>query len=504
MFNERTAIVDCAFGRTSMGVFIHAGGRLQLLDYATVAHRPESTREAEWLAETGAAFAPLRRALGGVPVTLVFPAGLVLTKYARLPAVAPAKREKILRFEATQGIPLPLDEVVWDAAPLESGAAATEAVICAAKRQQVEALCEAAEGAGLSVRHLVPAPLAAAAAAEGSLPAKGPQAVISASRHALSVALRTGEGWRVRSGPLPLPADATAGEVAARLGAEFTRTVLHFQTGRAAETPRELFITGAFAADQAVLTELAARTRLPVQAFDALRGVETSRAAAAAGVAAEAAQLTELIGAAQLGSGSVPAVNLLPQRLRTTEAQRRRRPWWAAAAALALLALLPPYLHFRGLHAATRGKIAAIETELAPLREREARIRHLLEELAAARATQQRLQVLHERRDAWVGLLADLQERLARVEDVWFDSMKVSAVAEPGGEGCRITVSGRLLDKTNPRAQVSREASARVRTLIADLNASPFVTVGSEKFNDAQAGILQFNFVLVPRAARPL
>lgn len=503
MFNERTAIVDCAFGRTSMGVFVQAGGRLQLLDYAAVAHRPESTREAEWLAETGTALASFRRALAGTPVTLVFPAGLVLTKYARLPAVDPTKREKILRFEATQGIPLPLQEVVWDAVPLGSGATAPEAVICAARRQQVEALCDAAGNAGLSVRQLVPAPLAAAAAGDTSLPAKGPQAVISASRHGLSIALRTGDVWHVRSGPLDLPAGTPAAEIAARLGAEFTRTVLHFQATGTAATSQELFVTGAIAADQAVLTELAARTRLPVRAFDALRGVETSRSAAAAGAATDATQLTELIGAAQLGSGSVPPVNLLPPRLRATEAQRRRRPWWAAAAALVLLALLPPYLHFRGVHATTREKIAAIEAELAPVREREARIRQLREELAAAREAQQRLRALHERRDAWVGLLADLQERLGRVEDAWFDSMKVSAVAGPGEAGYRITVTGRLLDKTNPRAQVSREASARVRTLIADLNASPFVSVASEKFNDAQAGILQFNFVLVPRSARP-
>ncbi len=503
MFNERTAIVDCAFGRTSMGVFAHAAGRLQLLDFAAVTHRPDSAREADWLAETRTALASFRRALGATPVTLVFPAGLVLTKYARLPAVEHAKRAKILRFEAAQGIPLPLDEVVWDAVPLGDGDSATEAIICAAKRGSVEALCTAAEEAGLSIRQLVPAPLAAAAAG-ALLTAKGPHVVISASRHAVSIALRSGDSWHARSGPLGLPVDAPAAEIAARLGAELTRTLVHFQTTGAVEMPCEIHVCGAILADQAVITELAARTKLPVQSFDALRAVETSRAAAAGGAPAAAAQLTELIGAALLGQGAVPTLNLLPPRLRATEAQRRRRPWWAVAAALVLLALLPPYLHFRGLHAATREKIAAIEAEVAPMREHDARIHRLLADLGAAREAQQRLQSLHDRRDAWVGLLADLQERLGRVEDVWFDSMKVTAVAEAGEAGYRITVTGRLLDKTNPRAQVSREVSARVRMLIADLNASPFVSVGSEKFNDAQAGILQFNFVLVPRTARPL
>jgi Tfp pilus assembly protein PilN len=174
------------------------------------------------------------------------------------------------------------------------------------------------------------------------------------------------------------------------------------------------------------------------------------------------------------------------------------------AAALLMLAPLPPYLHYRSARIATEEKIAAIEAEVAPLRERTARIRQLTEELAVAQGTERRLRELHERRDAWVGLMADLQGRLGRVEDAWFDSMKIAPATGPGEVGWRISVTGRLLDRTNPRTAVSRDASMRVRALLADINASPFVSVAGEKFNNAQPGILQFNFTLVPKTARPL
>jgi len=505
MFNERTVVVDCAFGRTALGVFTQAGGRLQLRDYASVAHGEDATNEAAWLGETRAALQKMRAHATGVPVVLVLPASLALTKYARLPAVDAVKRGKILRFEAAQGIPLPLGEVVWDAVAADTAGAATEAVICAAKSQPIEALCDAAEAAGMRIRHLVPATLTLGTAAEAAgVLAAEPQALLSASAHAVVVTLCHAGAARARSSAPGQLAGATATELAARLGAELTRTVAHFQKTGGAESPREIHVTGALFSAPAVAAELARRLNLPVRPFDALRGVEVAREAAAAGVTRDAQELSELIGGAALILAGKPVPNLMPPRLRATEEQRRRQWWWAAIAALLMLAPLPAYLHHRGIRIATEAKTAAIEAEIAPLREREARIRRLIDELAAARATERRWRELHERRDGWVGLMADLQERLGRIEDAWFDSMKITGASTPGETGWRITVTGRLLDKTNPRAQAGRDASVRVRALLTDINSSPFVSVAGEKFNDAQAGILQFNFTLVPKTARPL
>lgn len=502
MFNERIAVVDCAFGRTTLGVFAQTGGRLQLLDHLTVVHAETGTGEAVWQGETKAALKKICGSCAGLPVVLVLPAAMTLTKYVRLPPVDDAKREKVLRFEAAQAIPLPLDEVVWGSAPIGAGAAVPVAVICAAKRQLVEALCAAAEEAGLQVRQLLPATLALGAAAEAADPGtETAQAVIGAGEFSTVVVLRSDGISRVRAGSSGPLRNTHAPETAAQISAELARTIAHFQKTDSVPPPREVHLTGVFAGT-AVVGELSARLNLPVHPFDALRGVEVARGAE--GAAQDALRLADLVGAAVLVSGDKPALSLLPPRLRATEDQRRRRPWWAIAAALLALTLLPPWLHYRTLRIATEAKIAALESELAPLREREARIRHLLADLAAARASERQLRGLLERRDAWVGLLADLQERLGRVEDAWFDSMKVSASGAPGKGEWRITIAGRLLDKTNPDAPVSREASARVRTLLSDIDSSPFVSVAGEKFSDSQAGILHFNLILVPKADRPL
>jgi hypothetical protein len=66
-------------------------------------------------------------------------------------------------------------------------------------------------------------------------------------------------------------------------------------------------------------------------------------------------------------------------------------------------------------------------------------------------------------------------------------------------------VSGRMLDKTNPRAIGSAEAARRVTRLFRSLTESPFVAaIESERFDARQPGVLRFDFVLVGRAAQPL
>ena len=195
-------------------------------------------------------------------------------------------------------------------------------------------------------------------------------------------------------------------------------------------------------------------------------------------------------------------LNLLPPPLRRHESQRQRQPWLIAAAVLAVAALLPPVLYFRGVAAEARQKTEAIERELAPLRERDARNRANLRQLAGLQQQVAELQGVYDRRAGWLNLLSDLQDRLVRVEDVWLERMTVSSAP---GAPLRLAVSGRMLDKTNPLSKVSPETFNRVKALLASIVDSPFIaSVEGERFDNQQPGILQFDFVIVADPARPL
>jgi type IV pilus assembly protein PilM len=189
--------------------------------------------------------------------------------------------------------------------------------------------------------------------------------------------------------------------------------------------------------------------------------------------------------------------------MRRREGLRRRRPWLVAAAVLGASSLLPPILHYRHAAAVAREELAAVKKIVTPLRAREARNRVRREEIAALTRETARLGALAARRTGWIRLLADLQEHLTAVEDVWLESLR--PIAPAGDAPLKLAVAGRMLDRTNPLAKASPETEQRVAALLAEVARSPFVSaVEGGRFDNSRPGILKFDFVLVTNPARPL
>jgi type IV pilus assembly protein PilM len=531
--SNRTLIIECGASRTALGAFSRKGNRLRFDSYA-VEFFPAAGGEDRWLERTRTALTTLRGKLRpGGPVVLVLPAHLVLTKLVKTPRVEPAKREKVIRFEAEQSIPYALADVVWDRVVAAEHAHDVEVLLAAAKLEAVEPLCAAVQAAGFEPRLLLPSCLATLAAFRLVHAApKEPGLVLNLG--ARSTTLLHLEGRRFvartvafggqgitqqvaenqdcdpeeaeaiklseRSGPLTADAMET---FATRLAQEITRSVLHFRRQSGMENPGRVWLTGGGARLSGLDEALAAKLKVPVERLDVLGAVEIAPEAARNDAAEHAMLLTDLVGTAMTQlRPEQPVLNLLPPSLRRHESLRQSQPWLIAAAVLAVAAWLPPLWHYRTLAAEARHKTAAIERELVPLRERDARNRANLRQLAELRQQAADLQGVHDRRAGWLNLLSDLQDRLVRVEDVWLERMSVASVP---GAPLRLAVSGRMLDKTNPLSKVSPETYGRVKALLKSIVDSPFVaSVESEHFNNEQAGILQFDFVLVADPARPL
>lgn len=518
-----------------MGIFSRSSGRLRLETFASERFPAQAAGEDNWLRQTAAALRALRaRMKPAGRVVLVLPPHLTLTKLIRTPRVSPAKRERVVRFEAAQGIPYRLAEVAWDTTVAGEGEAVMDLLLAAAKLEAANALGAAAAEAGFEPAVMLPAPLATLAACRLPPPAAagpvlalnlGARSAVLVQTDAGRFATRTlaigghsvtqqisanqdcefaeAERLKVSPGQTALLADAVD-TLATRLGQEITRTVLHFNRQCGLGRPERILLTGGTARQAGLDEALAARLKLPVARLDALAAVETGHAAAKAGAAAHALELTDLIGAA---AGELlpahPVLNLLPARLRRREGLRRRQPWLVAAAALAVTALLPAILHYRALEEAARSKTVAIEAALAPVREREVRNRAALAELTELRRQVDQLHGVAARRTAWLGLFADLQSRLVQVEDVWLETLQ--AIPPAAGAPLKLAVSGRMLDKTNPLAKVSPETLSRMQTLLTGLVDSPFVAaVEDERFDNSQPGILRFDIVLVTDPAHPL
>jgi len=535
-YSPRTTVLDCGASRTALGVFRRQGRLLHCDELAVETFPVTAGHEDNWLENTRAALSALStRVKASGAVVLILPPHLVLTKLIKSPRVAAAKREKVILFEAGQQIPYNLADVVWDSVVAGERAINLDVLLAAAKLEVIEPLCAAVQAAGFEPRLILSAPLATLAAFRlMHREPEGPLLVLNLG--ARSTALLLVESGRFAVRTLALGGNSITQQIAenqncdaeeaeaiklsersaglnadametfaTRLAQEITRSVLHFRRQCDLAPPARIHLTGGGARLAGLDQALAARLKVPVERFDAFGPVEVADSAARSEAAAHALPLADLVGAAatQLWPGH-SALNLLPPNLRRQENLRRRQPWLIAAAVLMIAAVLPPGLHYRQVSNEAGCKTAAIEQALAPLRERDARNRANLQQLAQLRQQIARLQAVHDRHASWLNLLADLQDRLVRVEDIWLEQLQVV----PGATGTplRLHLAGRMLDQTNPLAKVSLEATSRAKSLLRDIDGSPWGQVAEEgqRFDNSQPGILRFDFVLTANPACPL
>lgn len=483
--------------------------------------------------------------------TLVIPGHLALTKTIKLPVVASAQREKLIKFEAKQSIPFPLDEVFWDYQTGAESEGELEVLVVAAKSDGVREIVEQAHAAGMVVDRVVPAGIAMGGLPSGTsdgelrvgIGARSTQLLFQTRQtrqlRTLSLAGQTvtrgiadkldqtlTEAERLKlgvfSGRVELPADTPAGEAVkaaadsfvARLQLEINRSLVTQIRQAGVAAPGTLALTGGGASMPGLGEHLATKWSGAVVELDPLAGIEF-----AAGVESEVTQagsnrLAELVGAALGGKES--GINLAPPELGAARDAKRRRPRWMIAAGLLIAALLLPGVHFKRLADARHAAAVELGRRIAPVQalqeenqRNEAKLTRLQTEIAA-------LDDLVKARDAWTALLADLQTSIVTVGDVWLEGLQVmpspnqSAVSsEPAydAEGrpmkpvlppLRLRLSGRFLDRENPLSRVSQSSYERVTALLAQFVESPRVLeVEGERFDASESGILRFDFTLV-------
>lgn len=377
MFSQKTVIVDLGASRIALGRFSLNKGRLRLDELAveTLGGHPEG--EADWLVQTRATLALLRTrtAIGG-PVVLVLPPHLSLTKLIKTPRVKPAKRAKIIRFEAEQSIPYAPADVVWDTVVAADHEQELEMLLAAAKREPIEALCAVLQASGFEPRLVLPSSLATLAAfrlVQGV--STEPMLVLNFGARSTTLTQVAAQRFVVRTLALGTrnimwktaeQQDHVALEIiVARLAQEITRSMLHFRRQGGPENPVRICLTGGGACLSGLSEALAAKIKVPVEPLDLSGSIEIAGSVTPTGLAGHDLMLVDLAGAAatQLRPGQ-PVLNLLPPALRQ-RAGRRRRLWLATAALAAAAAVWPLVSYLRPVDPPAR-RAAAIRHEAMP------------------------------------------------------------------------------------------------------------------------------------------
>ena len=513
--------MECGPDRVSLGVFSRPAQRLCLHELV-VEPLPAASgqnHDAQWLENTSAALRSLRKRIKNrSPVTLLLPAQLSLTKFIKLPRVEAAQREKILRFEAAQNIPHAIEEVVWDSVAVNETETESEALLAAAKRDRLDALCLTVQSAGFEPRRILPATFATLAGFK-LIPGNGGGNFLGVNLGAQSTTLvlmeKSGR-FALRTFALGLdenaepestgtetqPAIEKRDPFSTRLLQEITRSLLHFQWRSGMGKPDGVWLSGIPAGLSGLSETLEGKLKAPVRLADFRAVVDFQKNSIAGGAGERGAALVDLIGAASINfDPNQPVVNLLPPRLQARTGSRARRPWLVAAAVLAATILIPPLIHFGSLRDEALKKTRAIERELAPVRAWDRRNQENLRRLIEVKEDLTLYRDTIARRRSWLRLISGLQEQLRRVGDVWLDKLQLAP--EIPGEPMKLLVSGRMLDRAHPLAKVSQETCSRVKQLLTHLADLPSVAaVEAERFDNQQAGLLKFDFVLVTEKQR--
>lgn len=581
MRSSRVLAIDIGAGHVACGVFTAgAAGRLVLQQVAVEPYSSDPSHEARWpteIAQSLGALAAREKLSGGC--TLAVPGHLTLTKFIKTPSMDVSKRDKIIAFEAAENIPYPLEEVVWDHVVVADDGFDLEVMLAAVKFDAMQALCLAADSAGFPAERAMPGGFALRHAFRYNYP-EVQESVVLVNVGARSTHLLFMEGERfylrtlavagnfvtqtiaeelridfsqaetlkvqVLSGRSDLPANSpsraavqrAAAAFGARLQLEITRSALNHRrlSGSAALTA--LYLTGGGSLLSELPVMLGEKLKLPVHRYDALRQVDLSSNARAAGADGMSHVLADLVGlATNLVAKKYREPSLLPPALTAAIAFRQRQPWLLAAAALVLVALLPPIVYFHGVTLATNEKISEVDGQLMPLRAVQTRNDDNLRQIEEAKKQIAALRGAYETKANWINFFTDLQTRLVKIEDVWLDRLHVvrPPLPEPGAAAetpaaepvvaavdgaataapvepsavktapLRLTLSGRLLDVANPQSKVSPESFERVKQLLASFTGSQFIaSVENERFDNHQNGLLRFDFTLVINPAKTL
>lgn len=468
------------------------------------------------------------------PVHVVIPGHLVLTKVLQVPATATAQRERIIAFEAKQAIPFPLEEVVWGHEILSDSGSELTVLLAAAKTEGVMDLLGRVIAHGWTPVAVRPASVALHAMWRAHPPVGQPQGqravVLSLGARSTQLLLVGGAQLQLRtlalggnqltraiadrldqshdeaerlklqvlSGAVELPVDSPAALAVTesvetfrkRLLTEVNRTLIMAQGASPESGPGRVWLTGAGAGLTGLADAMVERLELPAEIWK----VATPQTALKC--------RPEWWGAVQ---GAGEGINLLPASLAQSQAARRGRPRWYAAAALLVLALALPGVHYQRLASASLDRAAALDRIAGPHRAWQEEIQRNRAEAEWLDAQVAQLAALVKARQAWPLFLADLQERLASVDDVWLERLQVIPPLEREPDTTRLRVSGRLLDRENPLSRVSPSTFEHATALLQHLVESPFVhAIEAERFDAADPGLLRFDFTLVITPATAL
>ena len=383
------------------------------------------------------------------PLYLMVPGQQVFPRVVKIPAASGDMLDQLVKAEAAEGLPFPLDQVVWDYQSLGIGESGDlETLIVAAKSDTAFDAAALAAGAGVQLELVDAAPLALYNAVRFNEPDNGGcTLVLDVGAKATNLVFV--EGSKVFMRTIPVAGNAVTNEVARGLGADAAEaeaykkqvgfvalggtygvpddetadrasklirnvaTRLHSEVNRSINFYRSQ--QGGSAPDRVLLTGGSSMLRHLDTFFQEKLGVEVTHFNPLANLSvAPGMQVTDEIllslapsvGLALRAAAKCPVeINLLPGDIVEERRFRRRIPFFGVAVAGVVLTLLSWYLYANNKRSMFEENAQAAEKQIARLKSFKSQIGTLEGEVAAAVASQDYLASVASSRNGYAEVL---------------------------------------------------------------------------------------------------
>jgi type IV pilus assembly protein PilM len=465
---------------------ISRGGALTLLHFGVAELGLDPNKEEERAKFITATLAKLLKENGitGTDVRLSISGQSVFMRFVKLPPVDPAQVEQVVRFEAQQNVPFPIDEVTWDyqMMPTRSTGNEAEAVIVAIKKDVIEAEVEAVERVGLKIKQVDVAPFALLNAFRYSepqidgcsliidmgarstnlvfvekssfwirnVPIAGNQISQSICNEmqepfAAAETLKKGKGFVSLGGVYADPDDADAARISkliratmTRLHVDINRSIAYYRTTLSGAPPKRVFLAGGSSQLPYLDLFIADKLSLPVAYFNPLRNVNIASSAGGPALQQNTCFTAELVGLALRETGSSPAeTSLDAPTLAARDDKRRKQPYFLGALAAWTLLFVCLGLYYYKQVMVAQDTAQSLRDNTGRLTLLAPKIGVLASKQKALQQTLDTLERLGQQRDAWPQILAALNEKIP--PGVWISELipVSNPVGRKGAPGIR-------------------------------------------------------------------
>lgn len=369
-----------------MGVFAPTKKGLVLKSYGASSILADPATEAARIPQVQLAIKELAKSLkvGNQKAAYALSGQSVFVRFVKLPPLEAENMDELVKFEAQQNVPFPIDEVVWDWEKLETGGIETEIVLVAIKSDSLNDLNSVVAETGLGTRLVDCAPIALYNAfrynyqgleesvllldigakttnliyADGKKfftrsVAIGGSNLTSAVAKEYNVSFAEAENSKLTNGLVTLggghagqldEATAALGTVIrnslTRLTAEIQRTNTLFRSQQGGNAPTKVLLAGGSANLPYLREFLEEKLSLPVETFNPLQRISVGKGVDVDALGREAHQLGEIVGLGLRASDkAVVSIDLVPDAVQAQRDITRRKPALMAASALLLLGL---------------------------------------------------------------------------------------------------------------------------------------------------------------------